>query len=129
MQISETERLMLVRNKETICGATMKILRLANDPKNIAEIKENFSIILQLVNTIASYCNPKNCDLNQFTEATNVLFDLMTKEKETDMWTISANFIGDAISNYANSIRFDFTKKELKLTFAQDKPQFWKYYQ
>ena len=40
MEITETERLMLVKNKETICGATLipklysQILRLENDPKN-----------------------------------------------------------------------------------------------
>ncbi len=118
MEITETERLMLVKDKETICGATMKILRLSNDPKKIAEIKESFSIILQLLNTIASYCNPKNCNLNQFTEANNALFDLMNREKEMGIWTISPKFI-EQLCNYANSIRFDFTKKSLKITLPK----------
>jgi hypothetical protein len=30
--ITEKERLMLVKNKETICGATLQVLRLAHDP-------------------------------------------------------------------------------------------------
>lgn len=119
MLITETERLMLVKDKETICGATMGILRLANDSNNILEIKEKFQIILSLLNTIASYANPKNLDLNQFTEAVNVVFDVMTKEKELDEWDKSQFFI-ESLCSYANSVRFNFTTKEgLKITLPK----------
>ncbi len=40
MEITETERLRLVKDKETICGATMSILEIANDPKNILQIEQ-----------------------------------------------------------------------------------------
>src|SRR3990172_13205259 len=107
MEITETERLMLVKCKETICGATMKILQASDNSKNIPEIKENFSIILQLLNTIASYSNPKNYDLNKFTDSINTLFDLMQREKQLEIWTLSPKYI-ERMCNYANSVRFDF---------------------
>ena len=34
MEITEKERLMLVKKKETICGATLKILEMKDEPKN-----------------------------------------------------------------------------------------------
>ncbi len=118
MEITEAERLELVKNQHSICGATMKILEVYEDPKNISQIRQHFSIILQLLNTNASYCNPKNCNLNQYTEAVNALFDLMSGEKEMKMWLLSPKAI-EKMCNYANTIRFDFTKKDLKITLPK----------
>ncbi len=118
MEITETERLELVRNQQSICGATMKILEVHEDPKNISQIKQHFSIILQLLNTNASYCDAKNCNLNQYTESVNALFDLMSREKEMKMWILSPKAI-ERLCNYANTIRFDFTKKDLKITLPK----------
>ena len=119
MEITEKERLMLVRDKETICGATLQILRMAHDPQKSGEIKEKFTIILQLLNTTASYSNPKNYDLNRFTEGVNALFDLMSLEEKMKRWVLSPVAI-ERICNYANSVRFDFTdKKGLKITLPK----------
>jgi hypothetical protein len=49
MQISETERLLLRKDRESICGATLEILELVNDPKNSLAIKKKMSIILSLL--------------------------------------------------------------------------------
>jgi hypothetical protein len=119
MEITEKERLMLVRDKESICGATLAILELLTDPKNAVEIEQKFSIILQLLNTIASYSDPKNYDLNRYTEGVNALFDLMSREKQMKIWLLSPKAI-KRMCNYANSVRFDFTdKKGLKITLPK----------
>jgi hypothetical protein len=88
MEITEKERLMLVKKKEIICGATLKILDMAHDPQNSLEIKKNVTTILSELNTIASYSDSKNYDLNQFTKGVNALFDLMSQEKKMKIWTL-----------------------------------------
>ena len=63
MEISATERMMLVKKKEEICGLTFRILDMANEPKNAIEIKKNMTMILSLISTIASYAESKNYNL------------------------------------------------------------------
>jgi hypothetical protein len=65
MQITETERLMLIKKKEEICGATLQIHRLESDPKNSLTIKENIQIILSLLSSIGSYADIKNKELSE----------------------------------------------------------------
>jgi hypothetical protein len=110
MELTENERLMLVKKKETICGLTLKILDMAHDPKNALEIKKNLTTILSELNAIASYSDSKNYNLNQFTISVNSLFDLMWLEKEGKIWIASPKGI-EYICNFANSIRFEFKKK------------------
>lgn len=119
MEISATERMMLIKEKETICGFTMEIIKLSRDPQNEVTIKQNFSIILQKLNTIASYSNTKNYDLDKFTEGVNALFELMSIEKANKIWILSPKAIEKAC-NYANSVRFDFiNKKGIKITLPK----------
>lgn len=119
MEMTEKERLMLVKKKEEICGLTLWILGNMYDPKNAVGIKKNFTTILSELNTIASYSDSKNYDLNQFTNGVNALFDLMTREIQMKMWLISPKAI-ERTCNYANSVRFDFNKKSLKITFPKN---------
>ena len=114
MELTEKERLMLVKKKEIICGATLKILDMAHDSKNALEIKKNMTTILSELNAIASYSDSKNYDLNQFTKGVNALFDLMSREKEMKMWILSPRGI-ENVCNFANSLRFDFTRKDFKI--------------
>ncbi|HLE75340.1 MAG TPA: hypothetical protein VI864_04760 [Candidatus Bathyarchaeia archaeon] len=116
--MTETERLMLVKKKETICGATLKILEMAYDPKNSLEIKKNFQYILEGLSTMATYSDSKNYDLNRFTEQVNILFDLMDNEVKIKIWILAPRAIGK-MCNYANSINFNFTKKGFKLTLPK----------
>ncbi len=118
MELTEKERLMLIKKKENICGATLKILSSAHDPKNILEIKKDFSVILSLLNSTASYSDSKNYDLNQFTKAINALFDLMWVEQEANIWIASPKAI-DYLCNQANSIRFQFVKKKFKINIPK----------
>jgi hypothetical protein len=119
MEITEKERLMLVEKKELICGLTLKVLDMAHDPQNSLQIKKNVTAILSELNTIASYSDSKNYDLNQFTIGVNALFDLMSREKEMKMWTLSPRGI-EKVCNFANSVRFDFTKKGFKIVLPKN---------
>jgi pyruvate/oxaloacetate carboxyltransferase len=119
MEITEKEREMLVKKKETICGLTLWILDNMNEPRNSTQIKKNFTSILSELNTIASYSDSKNYDLHQFTNGVNALFDLMTREIQMKMWLLSPRAI-EKTCNYANSVGFDFTKKGLKINFPKN---------
>ena len=118
MEITEQERLILVKKKESICALTWKILDLKNDPKNIEEIKKYFTSILSELNTIASYSDSKNYDLNYFTIGVTQLFLIMSKEENSKIW-ISSPLVIEIACNFANSMRFDFTKKGLKIYFPK----------
>ena len=114
MELTEKERLMLVKKKEIICGATLQTLGMAHDPKNALEIKKNLTTILSELNAIASYSDSKNYDLNQFTKGVNALFDLMSQEIQMKIWILSPKAI-ETTCNYANSVRFDFARKDFKI--------------
>jgi len=118
--MTEKERLMLVKKKETICGLTLKILDMAYDLQNSLEIKKNMTTILSELNTIASYSDSKNHDLDQFTEGVIAVFNLMSTENKTKKWILSPRGI-ENICNWANSIRFDFTgKKGIKIVLPKN---------
>jgi len=118
MELTEKERLMLVKKKEIICGLTLKILDMAYDSKNALQIKKNMTTILSALNAIASYSDSKNYNLNQFTNGVNALFDLMSSEIQIKIWILSPKAI-ETTCNYANSVRFDFTKKDFKITLPK----------
>jgi len=109
---------MLVKKKEIICGLTLKILDMAHDQKNALEIKKNMTTILSELNAIASYAHCSNYDLNRLTTGVNALFMLMSSEVDGDAWILSPIAI-EAQCNYANSVRFDFTKKDFKIALPK----------
>lgn len=127
MEISATERIKLVKNKESICGATLQILRLTDDPKNSGEIKENIITILSLLNTIASYSNSKNYDLNAITNLANNIFELLRTYPSEFLENLVPNYWNRIIvqrieyfCNIVNSIRFDFaSKKGIKINLPK----------
>lgn len=124
MDITEKERLMLVGKKEEICGITKQILEMAHDPKNSLEIKKNMTTILSLLSTIASYSEVKNYKFDGFREiADNDFVNLNMpleyleelKKKDPIRWNNDIVFSLELFCNYANSVRFDFTKKRVKI--------------
>jgi len=128
MEITERERLLLVEKKEEICSITTEIITLVEDEKNALEIKKKITSILSLINTIASYSNARNWNLDKFTEGANVLFHYLEKpvpddlKNERDRKLFIHTYWQEAIvgcvgmfCNYANSIRFDFTKRDVKI--------------
>lgn len=121
MEMTETERLMLVKKKETICGATLIILELANDPKNSLEIKKNFQYVLEGLSTIASYSNVKQKNLDLLKAWADLIFSKinLAESYNRDNWNkIVAHDLGK-FCNTVNSIRFDFTKRDLKITLPK----------
>jgi hypothetical protein len=120
MEMTEKERLRLVKKKETVREATLRILEMSHDLKNCLEIKKNFQFILEGLSTIASYSNSKNYDLDKLTESVDALFQLMTSETRKGMWILSPIVI-EHICNVTNSARFDFTKKGFKIALPKIK--------
>jgi hypothetical protein len=104
MELTETERLMLVGKKDEIRKLTEELLELVNSPdRNRVEIKKKITGILSLLSTIASYSKPKNYNLDRITLMANVLN------------SSSFQFLFEVFCNTVNSIRFDFTRKDLKI--------------
>jgi hypothetical protein len=138
MEITETERLMLVKKKEEICGLTLWIIDNANDQQNAVGIKKNVTMILSLLNTIASYADSKNCDMDSLKEiADTIFFDLnqlleltnneqnqehVKKATQEKIQTLKSNIVygAELFSNYANSVRFDFTKKGFRIVLPKN---------
>lgn len=107
MELTEQERLMLVGKKDEIRKLTEKILELAPNPEqNKLELNKMVTGILSLLSTIASYSKCKNDDLQRITYIANVL----TQWGQLDM-----DFLHEYFCNEVNSIRFDFTGKDLKI--------------
>lgn len=107
MQITETERLMLVKKKEEICGVTFEILKIANDPQKEIEIKKDMTLILSLLSTIASYANPKNHDLDAIEDMVNII----TSQLDFGNFTLAECML-EVFCHTVNSIRFDFNHKD-----------------
>ncbi|MGD0495480.1 MAG: hypothetical protein ABSB28_05505 [Candidatus Bathyarchaeia archaeon] len=114
MEITEKERLMLTKKKELICGLTLKVLDMAHDPECSLEIKKTVTTILSELNTIASYSNSKNHGLDRFEDGANIIF------KHFDLKEyVLAECMCEVFCNAVNSVRFDFTKKGLKIRFPK----------
>jgi hypothetical protein len=114
MELTEKERLMLTEKKEEIRKLTTEILDLASKPENALEIKKKFTSILSHLNTIACYSDSKNYNLDVYTQGINLLFVMMDREKHSKIW-ISSRLMIQMCCNYANSVRFNFTKRDVKI--------------
>ena len=117
MDISETERLMLTKKQEEICGLTLWILDNASDPQNEVQIKKNFTSIISLLNQIAAYSHTGN-NLNKLTESINLLFLGMNQERFNEIWVGSPIMI-EIVCNYVNSVKFQFVKNGIKITLPK----------
>ena len=104
MELTEAERLMLVGKKDEIRKLTEEILELAPNPQqNEIELKKKVTGVINLLSTIASYSKCKNADLERITYMANMLSYL------------GMDFLYEYFCNEVNSIRFDFTRKDLKI--------------
>lgn len=131
MEITEKERLMLVKKKEMICGLTLKILDMAHDPQNSLEIKKNVTTILSELNTIASYSDVKKKNLDVFTAWADLIFYrfYLASMYPADSTDDQGGWCGyivcgegklEEFCNAVNSIRFDFTKKGFKIVLPKN---------
>jgi hypothetical protein len=110
VELSERERLMLVEKKEEIRKLTIEILDMASNPENELEIKKKLISIISLLSTIASYSSSKNVDLDAYTKFIQLIFSCMSEK----LWFLSEMLI-EIACNYANAVRFDFTKKNVEI--------------
>ena len=117
MEISETERLQILQEKEKIKVISNEIFDIHHDLTNKTEILKRMSQILNHLSSIANYTG-STYDVN------NLRRDIYDIE---DLWNSDGceNRVRNKIRDFcndANSITFDFTKSEKKLTiFARIK--------
>jgi len=117
MDITETERLMLTKKQEEICGLTLWILDHVSDPENEVQIKKNFTSIISLLSQIAAYSHTGH-NLNKLTEGINMLFLTMKQERLHKIW-IGSPIAIEVVCNYVNSVKFQFAKNGIKLTLPK----------
>jgi len=117
MDLTEAERMMLVKKKEEICGLTLQILDMAHDRQKKLEIKKNFTTIISLLSQIASYSHTKH-NLTEMTKAISLLFLMMDEETIHKTWQTSPYAI-EFVCNFVNTVRFDFTKKDLTINIPK----------
>jgi len=140
MEITEKERLLLVKKKEEIYTQTCEILDiihnappLITESKKITELKKRITGILSNISIVASYADSKSHKLEPLTTIANTLFSMMssherfiskTRDKEEEdfvrllndyAWQLIVKYT-DLFCNIVNSIQFKLTKKGLKIT-------------
>jgi hypothetical protein len=103
MELSENERLMLVKKKEDIHRITSEILtKKMTNPEKISKMNE----IISILSTIESYAKPDR-DLSVFSRS--VAHIAVWSESGMDTSLLTTTFC-----TAVNSIQFDFTKRRLK---------------
>lgn len=85
MEITEKEREMLEKERDEIKRLALEILELEKDYKNSTKIKQNIICIQSSINRLASYSNPKNINLDEYTKmADGVMPFLSSKLSEIE---------------------------------------------
>jgi len=117
MELTEKERQLLLEKKEEIRKLTEDIIELTADlSKNETELKKKVTGILSLISTIASYSKPKNLDMRVLVVAAQLIFDIL-ETKPVLLKTATLEL--EIFCNVANSITFNFTKKDLKVNIQK----------
>jgi hypothetical protein len=141
MQITEAERLILIKKKEEICEATLQIHRLEIDPANSLAIKENIQAILSSISLISSIteCKQKElkeiCDLairiqdsiNQYQSLLDermlqpLILQVYLSIKGTDeLWQLRIKDL-EYFCSVVNSMEFNFNgKRGVNITFPKN---------
>ena len=117
MELSQDERLILVKKKEEILMYSNEILDLAKDSKNIIEIQKKINSIVSLITTISSYTGTKNVNLHRLFDFTEGLQKILTLHTGTYAftWGDSDQLYLSLFCNVVNAIEFNFTKKGLHI--------------
>ena len=117
MELTEKERLLLVEKKEEIRRVTEDIIDLSVDLlKNKIELKKRITGILSLLSTIASYTGSKKLNMHDFMRAAQLIsYTIDVNPLMHQVITLEL----EIFCNVANSIIFDFTKKDFKVTIQK----------
>jgi len=107
MQISETERLLLIQKKEEIRVVTQELLEISIKTsysiQDISEIKKKLAHILSLLHIISSYGNP-NRDLHNLMRLAVEIDGLLT------IMPAATNLRIDVFCMVANSVTFSYSR-------------------
>jgi hypothetical protein len=115
MELTETERLMLVEKKEEIRNLTAEIMEIMSEAGQVTNVKSKITDILSILSTVGSYAKLKDYDLSLFTLMAKNIFALMpTAQPDAKIREYLMKRI-ERFCIYANSIQFDFTRKDLKI--------------
>jgi len=105
MELSENERMMLVKKKEELFKVTSDLLtKTLNDSEKISKMNE----ILSILSTIESFAEPDR-ELYIFQQCVAQITALMAIGIPTE-------FLISLFCTGVNSIKFDFTKKGLSIS-------------
>lgn len=116
MELTEKERLLLVGKKEEIRKLTEDIIELTTDiNSNKIEIQKKVQGVLSLISTLACYTNSK-LDMRSIVGLSEYISQLMQMEPclERSSKTVLAFFC-----NIANTMTFNFTKRDLKISIQK----------
>jgi methionyl-tRNA synthetase len=112
MELSEKERLMLVKKQEKILKVTKEIFDCMKDTTQALEIKKKMTSILSLISTIASYSESKNYNLDVLEKMTTTIF--LQMDLFGEHWTSLSPWI-EVFCNTVNNIKFNFTKRDIRI--------------
>ena len=111
---------MILTNRRDVIGVGFTILFilfmlvLRNDTE-LYDIKKDMTRISSLLSQIESYTNSKNYDLSNITRLELLIFMYFDKEAY-----LIADIYLNLFCTFVNSIRFDFTKKSLKIILPKN---------
>jgi len=108
MEITENERLMLIKKKEEIFQLTSEILDTYQTSGNVAEVIKRMNHTISLLTTIEGYSKPDR-DFKALSRF--VAFATPVMMNGFDMQPLIIAFCSTV-----NSISFDFTKKGVKIS-------------
>ena len=118
MESSEKERLFVLEKvvnlKDEILQLTTEILDLLHKSGSTLEIRKKITSILSKLNTGATLAKSETRKLDFLTSYANLLFFFLRTEHISEDRIIARTRLED-FCNYVNSIRFDVTKKGLKI--------------
>jgi len=109
MQITESERLLLIEKKEEICRLSLEILDIIRQEKtsgdDIVDVKKRMVQILSLLHTLAAYGSPGR-DLNEVMKLVVRFFQLQGREPDD---LISGVPVAELFCITVNAIDFSYS--------------------
>lgn len=113
MEITEKERLKLLKKKDEMRKLSTEIIESLNTEPNMILIKKNMNAILNILSTLGSY-SKNNQNLQPITNATSYLFVRMNQANRNNRWHPVLILI-ETWLNTVNSIEPKFTKSGINL--------------
>jgi hypothetical protein len=108
MQITESERLLLIQKKEEVCQLSLEILDIIHQENtngdDVIEVKKKMIQILSLLHMLASYGSPSR-DLDELMKLVVRFYSFQSKARDDIVLGVP---IGELFCITVNSIEFSF---------------------